>query len=192
MFRALLDTCVLFKPLLCDTLLCMAEEQLFQPLWSEDILDELRRNLLRHGIGKAGVDHRVEQMVQHFPGAMVTGHHSLIDAMTNHPKDRHVLAAAVRGRADLIVTQSTRDFPGGAVARYDIEVADQDSFLLDQLDLDRSAVRRALVRQVSRYRREPRTVDALLAALGNTGNGCPYFAGTCSDDRTGGPCGERA
>lgn len=66
------------------------EEQLFQPLWSKDILDELRRNLLRHGVGKPGVDHRIEQMTRHFPGAMVTGHDSLVEAMTNHPKDRHV------------------------------------------------------------------------------------------------------
>lgn len=104
-----------------------------------------------------------------------------------------MLAAAVQGRADLIVTQNTRDFPDGAVARYDIAVVDQDSFLLDQLDLDRSTVRRALVRQVSRYRREPRTVDALLAALGNTGNGCPNFAKTCHETTAqGGPRGERA
>lgn len=50
---------------------------------------------------------RIGQMVDHFPGAMVTGHHFLIKSMTNHPQDRHVLAAAVRGRADLIVTQNT-------------------------------------------------------------------------------------
>jgi predicted nucleic acid-binding protein len=176
MFRALLDTCVLFKPLLCDTLLCIAEEDLFQPLWSHDILDELRRNLLRHGVSKVGVDHRIDQMALHFPAAMITGHRSLIDAMTNHPKDRHVLAAAVRGRADVIVTENIRDFPDTAVTSYDIEVVDQDSFLLDQLDLDRTAVRRALNRQISRYRREPRTVAALLGALGNSGNGALNFA----------------
>jgi len=187
MFRALLDTCVLFKPLLCDTLLCAAEEELFQPLWSEDILDELRRNLLRHGVGKTGVDHRIEQMSLHFPGAMVTGHRSLIDTMTNHPKDRHVLAAAVRGRADVIVTENVRDFPAAAVAPYDVEVVDQDSFLLDQLDLDHPAVRRALDRQVSRYRREPRTIDALLGALAGPGNGCPTFAAAFRAGRHGGP-----
>jgi hypothetical protein len=73
MFRALLDTCVLFKPLLCDTLLCVAEEGMFLPLWSDDILDELRRNLLRYGVGEHGVEHHLGQMVAHFPGAMVTG-----------------------------------------------------------------------------------------------------------------------
>jgi hypothetical protein len=66
MFRALLDTCVLFKPLVCGTLLGIAEEELFQPLWSEDILDELRHSLLRHGVAKSGVDHRIGQINRAF------------------------------------------------------------------------------------------------------------------------------
>jgi predicted nucleic acid-binding protein len=111
MFKVVLDTCVLFKPLSCDTLLCIAEEGLYQPLWAEDILDELRRNLLRHGVAETGVQHRIDQMLAHFPGSMVCDYRTLTAAMTNHPKDRHVLAAAVRGNAELIVTENIRDFP---------------------------------------------------------------------------------
>lgn len=65
-------------------------------------------------------------------------------------------------------------------------MAHQDAFLLDQLDLDPVAVRSALVRQVSRYRREPRTVDDLLVALAKSGNGCSDFATAFSD--FGNPC----
>ena len=179
MFRALLDTCVLFKPLLCDSLLCLAEEGLFQPLWSPDILDELHRNLLRHGVPKSGVDHRIGQMTVHFPDAMVNGYESLVAAMANHAKDRHVLAAAVRGQAELIVTENVRDFPTSATGSFDIDVVDQDDFLLDQWDLDPVAVRRALTRQVSRYRREPRTIEDLVIALGRQAHGCPRFAAAC-------------
>lgn len=77
--------------------------------------------------------------------------------MTNDPKDRHVLAAAVHGSAELIVTENVRDFPAVAVKAYDIEVSTQDEFLLDQLDLAPRCVHHALVRQTSRYR--PDTTD---------------------------------
>ena len=155
MFRALLDTCVLFKPLLCDLLLCLAEEGLFQPLWSAD-----------------------------------TGYESLVAVMENQANDRHVLAAAVRGQAELIVTENVRDFPATVTARYDIDVVDQDGFLLDQWDLDPVAVRRALTRQVSRYRREPRTVVDLLIALGRQAHGCPRFAAVCHGGEAGSPRSE--
>jgi predicted nucleic acid-binding protein len=178
MLRAVLDTCVLFRPLLCDTLLCLAEEGMFAPLWSADILDELRRNLLRYGIAEQAVEHRIEQMSIHFPAAIVTGYEPLVAGMSVSPSDRHVLAAAVRGHADVIVTENLKDFPVDCVEQYDVAVSHQDAFLLDLLDLDSVAVRRALVRQVSRYRRQPRTVPDLLAALGGAGNGCPSFAAT--------------
>jgi hypothetical protein len=67
----------------------------------------------------------VRTMERAFPDAMVAGHEALIPSMANDPKDRHVLAAAVRGRADVIVTSNVRDFPpaacepyGGAAARW--------------------------------------------------------------------------
>jgi hypothetical protein len=113
---------------------------------------------------------------------MVTEYRQLIPSMTNDPKDRHVLAAAVRGGAELIVTENRRDFPSAATKQYDIDVVDQDAFLLDQLDLAPTRVIRALERQASRYRRAPRTVDDLLIALGRPGNGCPGFAQRCHTD----------
>lgn len=97
-----------------------------------------------------------------------------------------MVAAAVRGRAELIVTENIRDFPAESLAPYDIEVTDQDAFLLDQLDLGGSAVRRALGRQVSRYRRQPRTVDELLVALAGAGSGCPTFARDFHNDQSRG------
>ncbi|MDN5851242.1 MAG: PIN domain-containing protein [Actinomycetia bacterium] len=111
MIRAVLDTCVLFRPLLCDTLLCLAEEDLVAPLWWGDILAELRRNLLRYGIAAAVVDHRIEQMTTHFPGATLTGYDGLVPAMTTAQSDRHVLAAAVRAEADAGSPRTSRTSP---------------------------------------------------------------------------------
>jgi predicted nucleic acid-binding protein len=131
MLHAVLDTCVLFRPLLCDTLLCLAEEEMFAPLWSADILAELRRNLLRYGIAEHAVEHRIEQMSIHFPAANVTGYEPLVAGMLISPSDRHVLAAAVRGHADVIVTENVKDFPAEHVELYDVAVSHQDVFLLD-------------------------------------------------------------
>ena len=179
MLPVFLDTCVLLKPYLCDSMLTIAEAGIYRPLWSPTVLDELRRNLIRRGLDDKQVGHRFDQMAQAFPDAQITGYEALIAQMTNHPKDRHVLAAAVRGGAEVLVTENLRDFPGDSVRPFDLEVVTQDEFLLDQLDLAPADVLAALRRQVSRYHREPRTVEALLTILGASPSGCPGFARAC-------------
>lgn len=179
MDAALLDTCVLLKSYLCDTLLSVAEEGAFRPLWSEHVLTELHRNLLKAGAKQEAVEHRLAEMAVYFPDALVPGYEGLIDSMTNHPKDRHVLAAAVAGRAEVLVTENLRDFPAEAVEQYGITVCGQDDFLLGLLELYPGEILSALRRQASRYRREPRTVSALLGILGGQGQGCPRFASQC-------------
>ena len=144
-------------------------------------LEELRRNLVKAGIKPEAVEHRLAQKTAYFPDAQVTGYQQLVASMTNHPKDRHVLAAAITRRAEVLVTENLHDFPTTAAEPHDILVLDQDEFLLSQLANSTHArgTRDALRRQASRYRREPRTVMALLNVLASPGQGCPEFARQC-------------
>lgn len=170
-FPALLDTCVLYPPYLCDTLLRLASASTYRPLWSNDILEELRRNVAERGIA---IDRRIAHMRQAFPDATVDGYGPLIESMTNHHKDRHVLAAAVRGSAEVIVTRNIRDFPEPALVPYDLSAVHPDDFLLDQLDLYPGVTLQVLERQAASYRREPTTVLGVLSRLER--DGVPGFA----------------
>jgi hypothetical protein len=133
------------------------------------VLAELRRNLVKRNIPAAQVDRRITQMSRSFPDAIVTGYESLIDGMTDDPKDRHVLAAAVRSHAEVIVTFNLNDFPGDALKPYDIVAVHPDDFLLGQLDLYPGPTTRALSRQAAAHRREPTTELGLLVMLERAG-----------------------
>jgi predicted nucleic acid-binding protein len=170
----MLDTCVLYPAYLCDTLLRLAEAEAYRPLWSINIFTELRRNLIETNIPAARVDRRISHMSRSFPDAMVVGYESLIDGMSNDEKDRHVLAAAVRANAEVIVTFNLRDFPEMALKPYDIVAVHPDDFLLDQLDLYPGLTLEVLEQQVGSYRQEPTTVAELLPLLERTG--LPQFA----------------
>jgi predicted nucleic acid-binding protein len=173
-FPALLDTCVLYPAYLCDTLLRLAEAEAYRPLWSADVLEELRRNLVKRGIASELVDRRIGQMTHTFPDAMVTGYESLIDGMTNDPKDRHVLAAAVRANAEVLVTFNRGDFPPAALDPYDVVAVHPDEFLLDQLDLYPGLTVDVLRQQAAAHRRDPKSVLGLLVLLERAG--MPHFA----------------
>ena len=64
------------------------------------------------------------------------GFDSLIDAMTNDPGDRHVLAAAVRSHSELIVTYNLRHFPAASLEAWEIDVQGPSTFLRGLYDLD--------------------------------------------------------
>lgn len=173
-FSVVLDTCVLYPAHLRDTLLRLAERGLYRALWSDDIVEELRRNLEEHGIAPGPVSRLIGEMTAAFPDAAVSGHRSLVDGLTCDPKDRHVLAAAVRAGASAIVTFNVKDFPADSVDPYEIEVIDTDTFLLDLLDLAPRAVTDELARQAKANRRAPKTLPGLLDALAKAG--APSFA----------------
>lgn len=173
-FPALLDTCVLYPQHLNDTLLRLAVAELFRPLWSPCILAELSRNLDER-VGSAASERRLDAMRRHFPDAEVHGYQSLIEVMVNEPKDRHVLAAAVRAGAEVIVTYNLDDFPPVALVDYELEITHPDDFLCDQLALNPVRTLDCLHQQVAGYRKQPTTVDDLMAFF-RTRSGLPKFA----------------
>ncbi|PRY54010.1 putative nucleic acid-binding protein [Knoellia remsis] len=163
-FPVFFDTCALFGGTLNDTFLRLAEVGAYRILWSEDVLVELERNLARR-VGPEAAARRVSAMRTAFPDASVVDYEDLVVSMTCDPKDRHVLAAAVRGQAEVLVTMNTKDFPASSVDPHSLTVVHPDDFLLDQLDLHPSRVRLALVGQVVDGSRPPLTMSRLLGIL---------------------------
>jgi predicted nucleic acid-binding protein len=168
---AVLDTCVLCPFSLCDILLRLADREPYDPYWSDRILVELARNLVEHGLTPGQARRRVEQMRQAFPAAEVSraAVARLEPQMTNEPKDRHVLAAAVACEAEAVVTFNLRDFSAEACDPFGVEVQHPDEFLVDLHDLDAEAVHLEITAQAAALRRPPVTREELVHMLERAG-----------------------
>ncbi len=137
-FASVLDASVMAPMPVADTLLRLAEYDppFFGPLWSRDILNEVKRTILKFGCTEAQASRRIDAMNEAFPEALVTGYETLIDAMQNDPKDRHVLAVAVRAGADCIVSDNIKHFQKEALQPFGLECLTAQDFLLHQYHLD--------------------------------------------------------
>lgn len=174
LFPAVLDACVLVPYPLYDVLLRTAEHSLYRPHWSPHILDEVERNVVvQLGQDPARAKQRIDAMERAFPDASVSGYEKIVPAMTNHPKDRHVLAAAVISEAQVIVTANLKDFPAWALADYEIDAVHPDDFLLDLLDLSPGTVATCLDQMLRANRKPPKVLADLAVYLQPT---VPKFA----------------
>jgi predicted nucleic acid-binding protein len=171
-FRVVLDACVLANFGLCDLFLTLAETpRLYQPVWNEEILNEVQRTQ----VGKLGWPDDLskswrEAVEAAYPEAMVTVQASQVEACTNHEKDRHVLATAVRGRAELIVTHNLKHFPPEALKPWGVSVCHPADYLITLYSLDAGVVV-ARLEEIARKRN--RTPEQHLALLGRS---VPSFA----------------
>lgn len=176
---ALLDACTLVPIRLATTLLWLAEARLFELLWSDAILDEVERNLPKLGVSPERAGRRVAMMRDAFgAAALVDDFEHLIADMTCDPKDRHVLAAAVRGTAGTLVTFNLKDFPPESVARHGVEVVHPDLFLTRLLTENPEEVIAALERGVAELHRPALMLREFLASLTTT---VPMFANFAAD-----------
>jgi hypothetical protein len=167
---------------LADTLLRLAGgRRLYLPKWTDQIMTEVNRNLAENfGLTDEQVAYRESEIRRHFPEAWVEGHEDLISAMTNHPEDRHVLAAAVRCNAEVIVTLNVKDFPRTALDPYSITAMGPSTFLRNPYDLDPEVVANTLARQATSINK---TVEYVLDRLSVNAPGFVSFFKTIGTSR---------
>lgn len=142
--KALLDTCVIFPPVLRDVLLTVAARGVYEPLWSARILEEWARAARRHGCEEEARDLATAMNTQ-FPAACVPPRPGL-EARLNlpDPDDIHVLAAAITGNADVIVTHNAGDFPQNVLRAEGVERREPDGLLWEMWSHHPDAVTAAL------------------------------------------------
>jgi hypothetical protein len=141
-FVVLYDANVLYPSTSRDLLIRIAQARLVQAKWTGQIMDEVFDNLREN---------------------LITG----LDLPD--PDDRHVLAAAIRARAQVIVTNNLKDFPPGRLARWDIEPKSADEFVLDQIDLNAKVVWGCVQQIADTWRNPPGTTDDVLRSLERDG-----------------------
>ena len=171
-FTALLDANVLHSQPITSLLLELAEARPYRPAWSEHIHAEWRRSVLRvrPEIDPAALDRRRAAMDRALPDACVSGYEPLIPGLTlPDPDDRHVLAAAIRAKAQVIVTFNEADFPAATLAGFDIVVQHPDVFLRHLVDLNPATVRARVQQMLQGWRQPPNTPEAYIGALERTG-----------------------
>ncbi len=136
MMRVVIDACVLYPTVLREIIVGLAAEGAFQPLWSARILSEwgraVARNLPEHAaLARAEIALLRARwpMAEIAPAPAIESRISLPDA-----DDRHVLATAIAGGADGILTLNRRDFPTRTLARHGLRRLDPDAFLVAALE----------------------------------------------------------
>jgi hypothetical protein len=169
---ALLDANVLYPAPLRDLLLQLAVADLFRAKWTADIHREWIGALLRNE------PHRDRDVLERTRGLMdkatrdclVSGYEGLIPSLRlPDPDDRHVLAAAIIGRCDVIVTQNLKHFPDSALAPYQIDVQHPDEFLCEHLSPAQGLFCGAVRKVRLRLKNPPYTVDQYLDILTRQG-----------------------
>ena len=137
-FTALLDANVLYGLFLRSYLMYLAKAGIYKPKWTDEIHEEWIRNLLknRKNLKREKLLRTRDLMDKSIPDAKVYGYEDIVKALElPDPNDRHVLAAAIRSNASVIVTFNLKHFPLKILNEYDLFAQHPDEFLFDILDL---------------------------------------------------------
>lgn len=163
---------MLYPAPLRDFLMWLALTDLFRARWTNEIHEEWMQSVLknRSDLKREQLERTRDMMNSHVRDCLVTGHESLIETITlPDPGDRHVVAAAIKSGASLIVTFNLKDFPTSALAPLDIEAQHPDEFIAHQIDLHVAKIIEAAANHRRSLQNPPKTADEYLDTLLNQG-----------------------
>lgn len=167
-YTVLLDANVLYPAPLRDVLVEIARNKIYKARWTNRIHDEWIRNLLknRSDIKRTSLERTRDLMNEFVPNCLVTNYEYIIDTLElPDPDDRHVLAAAMAGRCDAIITFNLHHFPKDVCMTYGVDVLDPDTFLCSQMELATGAFCGSIKEIRQRLRNPPQTIDEYLGTL---------------------------
>lgn len=148
-FTCVLDTNVIFPIEIRDLLFWFAHDELYTPKWSKHIFDEWENVMRRFKVDDKEIEKRIAKATLAFPDAMVQGYEGIIPSLTlRDEKDRHVLAAAIKANANIIVTNNIKDFPKDYLETFDLVAKSADDFLTDTIDLNPDLAKKAFEKMV--------------------------------------------
>ena len=170
-FVVVYDACALYGNTARDLLIRIARTRLVQAKWTNHILDELDRGLAdRRGIPE-DKRHRLRLLMNAaVADCLVEGYGPLIDSLKlPDPDDRHVLAAAIKCGAQVIVTSNVNDFPSEVLNSWEVETRTPDDFVLDMIGINDRAVYACVQQIVDERTNPPQTFDEVLTQLERSG-----------------------
>ncbi len=162
------DANVLYSASLRDLFVELATTDIVEARWTEEIHEEWMRNVLinRPDIRFEQLSRTKRLMNANVTDCLVQGYETIIqDLKLPDPRDRHVLAAAIRSSSKFVITFNLTDFPEEALAPYDILAQHPDDFILDLLEADWLTVCKAAEKQRIRLKNPPKTPDEYLQTL---------------------------
>jgi predicted nucleic acid-binding protein len=163
-----LDACVLFPAPLRDFLMHLALLDVFQARWTDEIHAEWIRNVLkmRPDLTEKQLNRTKDLMNSHVRDCLVENHEHLIDKISlPDENDRHVLAAAVKAKAEIILTFNLRDFPPDTLKAYNVTAIAPDKLLSKLFDTNSDNFNLAFERQLNSLKNPPKTAEELLQIL---------------------------
>lgn len=169
---AFLDANVLYPAPMRDMLLQLAVSDLFRAKWSLDVHREWIEALLQREPHRERslLERTRDRMDSAVRDCLVTDYEEIIPSLQlPDPKDRHILAAAIKGDCNIIITQNLRHFPKTVLKPFQIEAQHPDTFLSHHLEIMPEEFCAAVSKVRARLKNPPYNVTQYLATLSRQG-----------------------